>query len=181
MKNQTKNSGKKLTIQDIALIGMMVAIIEVCKAAFSFLPNIELTTFWVIMFTIFFGWKMIFVIPVFILIEAFIYPFGLWLIMYLYTWPLLALIVWLCRKNQSVWFYSILSGAFGLGFGLLCSIPYLFMYGAGGGLKAGLSATFAWWISGIPWDIVHGIGNFVIMLVLYYPVRRVMERVKKML
>ena len=44
----------RLTIQDITLIGMMVAVIEVCKMAMTFLPNIELTTFWVIMFTLFF-------------------------------------------------------------------------------------------------------------------------------
>lgn len=174
-----KRTGKFLTIQDIAMIGMMVAIIEVCKTALSFLPNIELTTFWVIMFTVFFGWKIIFVIPVFILIETVMYPFGLWIIMYLYAWPLLALIAWLCRKKDSVWFFSILSAAFGLSFGLLCAIPYIFIYASGGGLKSGLSATFAWWIAGIPWDIVHGVGNFVIMMVLYYPVRRVMERVKK--
>ena len=38
----------KLTVRDITLIGMMVAVIEVCKAALGFLPNIELTTFWII-------------------------------------------------------------------------------------------------------------------------------------
>ena len=55
-----KNNKKyKLTIRDIALIGMMVAVIEVCKAALNFLPNIELTTFWIIMFTLFFGWKIL--------------------------------------------------------------------------------------------------------------------------
>ena len=100
IKRKNSRIGKIITIQDIAMIGMMVAIIEVCKVAFGFLPNIELTTFWVIMFTVFFGWKIIFVIPVFILIEAVIYPFGLWLIMYLYAWPLLALIAWICRKKR---------------------------------------------------------------------------------
>ena len=35
----------KLTIKDIALIGLMVAIIEVCKVAIAHIPNVELTTF----------------------------------------------------------------------------------------------------------------------------------------
>ena len=59
---------KKLTIQDIALMGVMVAVIEACKAAMAFLPNIELTSFWIIMFTLLFRWRILFVIPVFILV-----------------------------------------------------------------------------------------------------------------
>ena len=172
------NKKNKLTIRDIALIGMMVAVIEVCKAALNFLPNIELTTFWVIMFTLLFGWKIVFVIPVFILIECAIYPFGLWVIMYLYVWPLLALISFIFRKQESAWFWSILSAAFGLLYGLFCSIPYVIIGMGNGGITAGLATAFSWWIAGIPWDIVHGIGNFVLMTVLYYPVRSIMKKLQ---
>ena len=45
----------KLTAKDITLVGLMVAIIEVCKVLMKDLPNIELTTFWIIMFTLYFG------------------------------------------------------------------------------------------------------------------------------
>ena len=78
---------KKLTIQDIALMGVMVAVIEACKAAMAFLPNIELTSFWIIMFTLLFRWRILFVIPVFILVEGAVYGFGLWWVMYLSAWP----------------------------------------------------------------------------------------------
>ena len=157
---------------------MMVAVIEVCKAALSFLPNIELTTFWLILFTLYFGRKILLVIPVFILIEGCIYGFGLWWVMYLYMWPLLVLLVWIFKKHGSVWFFSTLSGLFGLFFGFFCAIPYVVIGAWDGGIKNGLYAGFTWWVAGIPWDIVHGVGNFVLMLVLYHPVRRVMERMK---
>ena len=49
--------GFKLTVKDIALIGMMIALLEVCKRAMDFLPNVELVTFWIIMFTLFLGKK----------------------------------------------------------------------------------------------------------------------------
>lgn len=169
----------KITIQDICLIGMMVAVIEVCKAALSFLPNIELTTFWLILFTLFFGRKIVLVVPVFILIEGSIYGFNTWWIMYLYTWPLLVLLTWVFRKQKSVWFWSILSGMYGLFFGLLCSILYVVIGAVDGGIRSGLYAGFTWWVAGIPWDIVHCIGNFVLMLVLYLPVRTLMEKIKK--
>ena len=158
---------------------MMVAVIEVCKAALSFLPNIELTTFWLILFTLFFGRKIVLVVPVFILIEGSIYGFNTWWIMYLYTWPLLVLLTWVFRKQKSVWFWSILSGMYGLFFGLLCSILYVVIGAVDGGIRSGLYAGFTWWVAGIPWDIVHCIGNFVLMLVLYLPVRTLMEKIKK--
>ena len=169
----------KISIKDICLIGIMVAVIEVCKVTMTFLPNIELTTFWLILFTLFFNRKVAFVVPVFILIEGCIYGFGSWWIMYLYTWPLLVLIVWMFRKQESVWFWSILSGIFGLLFGLFCSLPYVVIGAGDGGIRAGLYAGFTWWVAGIPWDLVHGIGNFVLMLVIYKPVRSIMLRLQK--
>lgn len=167
---------KKLNIRDIALAGMMVAALEVSKVALSFLPNIELVSFWVILFTLFFEWRMVLVIPAFVWIEGCIYGMGLSWIMYLYAWPLLALLTFLFRKQGSVWFWSILSSMFGLLFGLLCAIPYVVIGMADGGLRGGLYAGFAWWVAGIPWDITHAVGNFVFMLVLYKPVRTAMER-----
>ncbi len=176
-----KNCRPLLTVRDIALIGLMTAVIEASKAALSFLPNIELTSFWLILFTLFFQWRIVLVIPVFILIEGFIYGFGIWWLMYLYSWPLLVLLVWIFRKQDSAWFWAVLSGAFGLCFGALCTLSY-FLIGVpgGGGLTARLSASFAWWIAGLPWDIAHCVGNFVLMLLLYHPVRRVMRQVEKL-
>lgn len=170
---------KILSIEDIALTGVMAAVIEVCKAAMIFLPNIELTSFWVIMFTLLFRWRILFVIPVFILAEGAIYGFGLWWIMYLYTWPLLALAVWFCRKQKSVWFWSFLSAMFGFLFGFLCALPYAAIGAADGGLRGGLYAGFTWWVAGIPFDITHGIGNFVLMAVLYHPIHLAMTRIRE--
>lgn len=167
----------RYTTREIALAGMMVAVIEASKIALSFLPNIELTTFWLIIFTLFFGRKIVLVVPGFILIEGAMYGFGLWWLMYLYIWPLLVLLVWIWRKQESPWFWAIVSGTFGLFFGAMCAIPY-FVLGAsgGGGLQAGLRAFFTWWVAGIPWDIVHCGGNFVLMLILYKPVRYVIKK-----
>lgn len=172
------NTNLKLTGKDISLIGMMVAVIEVCKVTLSFLPNIELTTFWIIIFSLYFGKQIFFVIPVFILIEGTMYGFGLWWIMYLYTWPSLALIVQLLKKMESTYMWGLLSGMYGLLYGMLCAIPYVFIGASNGGLANGLKTAFAWWIAGIPWDLVHGISNFIIMLVLYHPITSIMKKTK---
>ncbi len=174
-----REKGLRITISDIALIGVMTAVIVVCKEVMSFLPNIELVSFWVIMFTLFFGRKILFVIPVFVLIEGCLYGMGLWWIMYLYAWPLLALIVYLNRRQESVWFWSLLSGFYGLFFGFLCAVPYVVIGITDRGIRGGLYAGFTWWVAGIPWDVIHCIGNFAVMLTLYHPVRSAMRRIVK--
>lgn len=174
--NKTKN---RLTASDLAMMGMMVAIIEACKFVMASLPNIELTSFWLILFTLFIGWKIIFVVPVFILLEGMIYGFGIWWVMYLYAWPVLVLITWLFRKQDSVWIFSLISAAFGLSFGLLCSIPYFFIGFVNGGILSGMIMAFNWWIAGIPFDLIHCVFNFVLMFLLYRPMRNLMNRMKQ--
>ncbi len=159
----------KLTALDITLIGLMIAVIEVSKLLMKDIPNIELTSFWVIMFTLYFKGRVFFVIPAFVLIEGLLFGFGIWWIMYLYAWPILALITYFFRKMESAFFWSILSCVYGLLFGFLGSFVYV--------LTSGFPAAFAWWIAGIPWDVVHGVGNFVLMFVLYRPIQTVMKRI----
>lgn len=171
MKTKGKNSAS-----DVALVALMVAVIEVCKFAMIALPNINLTAFWLVLFSKYFGNKVYYVVPVFTLIEGVIFGFNLWWISYLYTWPLLVLIARLFRKSDSVLTWSIISGIFGLFFGALCAIPYIF---TGTDLKSGLAAAFSWWVAGIPWDIAHCVGNFALMMLLYKPLGKVIENVKK--
>lgn len=158
----------KLEIKDIVLIGMMVAMIEAAKLSLAAIPNVELVSFLIIIFTLYFGKKIIYVIGTFVLIEGIMYGFGVWWIMYLYVWPLLALVTWLLRKQQSVWIFSAMSGVFGLMFGALCSIPYFFI--------GGWQMAFSWWIAGIPYDMIHGVSNFIVCMVLFIPLRRIMSK-----
>jgi len=168
--SKTGKVRRKITGKDIALIGMMIATMEAAKNALAFLPNVELVSLLFILYTLSFGWRVLFVVPVFILLEGTIYGFGLWWLMYLYAWPLLVFVTWLFRRQESVWFWSILSGIFGLCFGALCSIPIFFI--------SGPAAGFASWVAGIPFDLVHGTANFVLCLILFVPLRKVLRRVE---
>lgn len=162
---------RKLTVRDIAEIGVMIAVLEAVKHALAFLPNVELVTLLVILYTLYFGNKIIYVIAAFILLEGCWYGFGLWWVMYAYMWPLLALLTYLLRKQESVWVFSILAGAFGLCFGALCSIPYFFIGGA--------KTAFAWWVAGIPYDVIHCVSNFLLCRILFCPLRNVVKNVSE--
>lgn len=164
-----------LKVKDITLIALMVAVIEVSKLSLSSIPNVELVSFWIIIFSLYFDKKVYYVIAVFVLLEGMLYGVHVWWIMYLYGWPLLAFLT-IKLKNSSMMTFVVLSGVFGLLFGLLCSLPYFFIGLSQGSLMNGIQTAFAWWVAGIPFDMIHGISNIVVMVVLYTPIRRVMDK-----
>lgn len=170
---------KTLSARDISRAALMIAVIEAAKLAMANLPNIELTSFLLIVFTLYFGSTTLFAIPAFIITEILIFGFEImWVCAYIYVWPLLYLIVRIFGKSKSVITLSVISGFFGLFFGFLCSFPYLFIT-TGTNPTASLSSAIAWWIAGIPFDLIHGISNFIIMLILYIPMTKVLDRIIK--
>lgn len=160
-----------LSVRDVAEMGVMLALIFIGKRAMDALPNIEIISLLFILFANHFGKKTLIVAEAFALLEGLIFGFNVWFIMYLYTWPGLILLILLLKGKVPVWGYAVISGFFGLFFGLFCSIPYFFISGIGGG--------FAWWIAGIPFDLIHCVGNFVICLVLYKPLDRALIMILK--
>ena len=64
--------------------------------------------------------------------------------------------------------WALLSGIFGLAFGLLCA-PVDFLLGD-------IGYVISKWISGIPFDVMHCAGNFVMALVLFVPMRKLVDR-----
>lgn len=142
-----------LKTKDLAVMGVMAAIVFISQVALSFLPNIELVTLLFILYTLVIGRKVFGVVYAFVFLEGITYGFGLWWINYLYVWTVLCFITLVFRKQTSFVCWSIISGFFGLAFGALCSLPYFFI--------SGPSGAFAYWIAGIPSDITHCILSLI--------------------
>ncbi len=157
--------------KDIALIGMMSAIMITAQVALSFLPNIELVSMLIILSTLIFGWRALYIIYVFVAVEGLIYGFGLWFINYLYVWTVLFVLVLLLRKLNSAFLWAVISGLYGLCYGALCSIPYF--------ITGGPASGFAYWVQGVPFDLLHGAGNLIVMLILYHPLYSLLTQIKK--
>lgn len=169
---------KSSKAREVSLVGIMLAVIVASKLALASLPNIELVSFLIIVFTKKFKRKMLFVIPAYILVEIMIFGFDImWVLPYCYIWPLLYLLTRIFGRTESAAILAVMSGFFGLVFGFLCSFPRIFIV-TGTNPTATLSAAIAYWIAGIPYDIIHGVSNFVIMLVLYIPVSKVFKRIE---
>jgi len=95
----------------------------------------------------------------YILLDGVFSGFSMWWIPYLYIWlPLWGAFMLLgkleLRRTIQAPLYMIVCGLHGLSFGLLYAPAQALMFGFN------FQTTIAWIIAGLPFDIVHALGNF---------------------
>ena len=160
-----------MPVRKITRIALLSAILYVSKVALEFLPNVELVSLLTVLYTLVFGKEAFLIVTVFNLFELIQWGFGTWWVSYLYVWPLLVLITLLLKKiiKEEFLIWSVVSGLFGLIFGSLFAIVYL---------PVDPASALAYWISGLPWDVWHGVCNFVLMLVIGKPLYLLLKKIK---
>lgn len=170
-KNST-NSAKSVAVR-VARIGICGAILFVMQIALSFIPNCELVSCLTILFTLAFGPEMFLSVTVFSLLEGFLYGFGLWVVSYLYVWPLLVLLTLLLKKlfREDRLLWAVLAAGFGLIFGSLFAIAYI---------PVDPSYALSYWIAGLMWDAWHAFTNGVIVFLLFKPLNRAMKQIVRL-
>lgn len=164
-----KRSIPPLKLRELTALAVFAALMVALQVAMSSLPNIEPVTLLIILCTVFLGKRSLLAVYGFVLVEGLIYGFHIWWICYLYVWPLLVLAVLLLKRWSHPLLWAVVAGVFGFSFGTLCSIPTF--------IAGGLGAGIGYIASGIPFDVTHGISNIVIVLLLYYPLERVLKRI----
>lgn len=150
------------------MFGVLGALTFALQVVMAPLPNIEPVSLLVMIFAAVFGWKCLYPVYVFVVMEILFYGISVWNLYYLYVWTVLALGAILMRGQRQPLAWAMLSGVFGLFFGALCGIVDIFI---GGFAYAG-----AKWVSGIPFDLLHCGGNFFIALIMFKPLRNLMEK-----
>ncbi|MBE0450646.1 MAG: hypothetical protein IBX70_07355 [Clostridia bacterium] len=158
---------------DITLIAILSASLTAGKLVLSVVPNVEVVTFLLIVYTVMFGVKRaMFATIVFVTTEVLIYGFGTWIMGYYVIWPMLILLTHMISKHtKSEYGFAILASIYGFSFGLFFALFESIFYG--------ISYAIPYWISGLPFDIVHGVSNFIIVLVLFNPITKTIEHLKK--
>lgn len=162
---------KALSVRDVVLFGVLGALTFGAKYVMSPLPNIEPVSLCVMLYAVVFGRKWIYPVYLYVAMEILFYGISLWNINYLYIWAVLAIGARALKNMDSAIGWAMLSGGFGLLFGALCGIVDVFI--------GGFSYAAAKWVSGIPFDIMHCVGNFAIALVMFKPLRGLLERLYK--
>lgn len=158
----------KLALSEIALFGILGGLTFAAKMVMAALPNIEPVSLMVMLFAVVFGKKALYPIYVYVTLEILYYGINTWSICYLYIWLILALGAWLMKSSKEPLAWAMLSGVYGLLFGALCGIVDIFI--------GGFAYAAAKWTSGILYDIYHCVGNFVIALFLFVPLRNLMQK-----
>lgn len=150
----------KISVKELILFGALGGIISISQVALSFLPNIETVSLFIILFSLIYRKKVLYIVYTFVSIMGIVHGFGLWWFGYVVLWPLLSIITFSIRRliEGKYLALAIYSGIFGLLFGFFYAIPHAVF----GGLNAGI----VYWVAGIQFDIIHGVGNYFIMLLL---------------
>lgn len=156
----------------IILISLLSSILIVGQVTLSFIPNVELVTLLLFIYTKQFGFKFsILVSIIFTTVMGIIWGFGTWVIMYYWIWPTLILLMALAlKKLKSTDQYAFLLGSLALVFGALFALEPL--------LLRSPELAVIYFIKGIPFYIVHICSNYIVTLTLFEPINRIVETYK---
>ncbi|WP_066869179.1 hypothetical protein [Clostridium mediterraneense] len=163
----------KITLRELIVFAYLAVIMMVGKKVLAFLPNIEIVTTLTIIFSLIYRYKSLYISIIFVLILGFIDGFAIWWLIYLITWPTIVIISVLLRKIllKNHIGLSIYCGLCGFFFSIFFILQNLVLYGP--------YTTFTYFLSGIPYDTIHMIGNFFIMLFLGKPIYALIIRLNK--
>ena len=161
----------KTPLKEWVCLAVLGVVMFVGKWALSFLPNIEPVSLLIIVLTTVFGWRALSSVYIYVFLELVFYGLGLWNVMYLYVWAILVILIMLTRRFATPLINAIISAFFGLFFGVLCSPVHFMTLGFAGGI--------GWIISGIPFDLIHAVANFLMALLCFEPLKAVLKKVIK--
>ena len=146
------------------------------KQVMEAFPNVHILAMLTVLYTLLFRFKALIPVFIFIILEGILCGFNTWWVPYFYLWPILWGMAMLIPRNKSSDVVSICCVA-------VCSLHgfiYGTLYAPFQALVFGLNfkGMISWIIAGIPYDIIHGVSNFF-MGMLVYPIYVPMKKVLK--
>ena len=148
----------KLSIREIAVFGMLGAIMYVSKFIMEIFPNVHLLGVFTVAFTVVYRRKALYPIYIYVILNGIFCGFATWWMPYLYVWTVLWGAVMLLPKKMpkkvSPIVYMSVCAAHGFLFGTLYAPAQAILYGLS------FKGMIAWICAGLPWDFIHGVSNF---------------------
>ncbi len=137
---------------------MFGSLMYATKFAMETLPNIHLIGVFVVSLTVVYKFKALYPIYVFVIITGLVNGFDTWWIPYIYIWAVLWGMVMLLPKKipekAKPYVYMSVCSLHGFLFGIL--------YAPSLAITSGVDFAIKWTIAGIPYDVIHGVSNFVL-------------------
>ncbi len=155
---------------------MLGTIMFCSKIIMELLPNIHLIGMFTMVFTLVFRKKALIPIYIYVILSGIYAGFTNWWIPYIYIWTVLWGITMLLPKNMpkkvACIVYPVVCLMHGLFYGVLYAPAQALLFGLN------FKQALAWIIAGLPFDIMHGIGNFCAGF-LVVPLSETMKRLNK--
>lgn len=166
----------KPTVREIAVFGVLGALMFASDIAMEALPNIHLIGVFIIAATVVYRQKALYPLYVYVFLSGLYAGFALWWIPYLYVWTVLWGAAMLLPKTMPKWLapivYAAVCGLHGLLFGVLYAPSQALLFGMNG------KQTLAWIAAGLPFDVIHAVGNVVAGL-LICPIILILRKTKE--
>lgn len=170
----TRNS--RLTIFELVLLPIFGVLMYVSKLLMEFLPNIHLLGMFIMVFTLMYRWKALIPIYVYVFLLLFTSGFAPWWVPNLYIWTVLwGVVMLLPRRMPQKWqtvVYPVVCALHGFAYGTIYAPAQALLYGLD------WRGMVAWIVSGLPFDVIHGVGNLLTGL-LVLPLVSLQERLHK--
>ncbi len=156
---------KSLSTNELVVFAMLGTLMFVSKLVLEALPNIHMLGVLTMVYTLVYRAKALIPIYVFVLLTGIYAGFNLWWIPHLYLWAVLWGITMLLPQNMSskrkIAVYPIVCALHGLFYGALYAPAQAIMFGLC------FRQMLAWIVAGLPWDLIHATGNFLIGVLIY--------------
>lgn len=164
-------------IREMVIFAMLGTLMFCSKLAFEAIPNVHPLALLIVTYTVIYRWKALIPIYIFVFLTGIYSGFALWWIPYLYLWTVLWALTMLLPKNMPpkvcVFVYPILCSIHGMAYGTLYAPAQVIMY-----FNGDFSKMWQWVATGIPYDIIHMIGNFAAGT-LVYPLVQLLKKLEK--
>ena len=134
------------------------------KLLMEFLPNVHLLGMFTILLTVVYRAKALIPIYIYVMLNGVYAGFNAWWVPYLYIWTILWGITMILPKKMPKWLscvvYPVVCSLYGFSFGIL--------YAPGEALFFGLdwNGMLGWITAGAVFDVIHGISNFIVGLLI---------------
>lgn len=149
----------KLKIREIAIFGMLGALMYVSKLLMEALPNVHLIGVIIVATTVVYRQKALYPIYTFVFITGLMGGFSTWWVPYLYVWTVLWGATMLLPQKMPKWLapivYMTVCSLHGFLFGVLYAPFQAIVF------NLDFNAMLAWIAAGFAFDVTHGISNFL--------------------
>lgn len=158
-----RTSKSKFGVKRLALLSILTALCYVGRIIFQFIPNVQPVTTILIILTLTLGMTDGFLVAILsIVLSNFMLGMGPWTIAQIASFASLIVVTGLVMKPL----YKKVHKAYFVAFAFLGGILYGFIISVITVKMMGITSFWAYYVAGIPFDVMHGLGNAGFYLIL---------------